>query len=219
MKVIEFRRHSRRGDGKGLTRAGRELARRCRRSLVPPYAMVVSSPKQRCVETAEEFGFRYFLLDARALPLDLSGLDRYDKEIRRIRKRADGLPWIGAALGHPGARRTLERLALERVEGFRAIASFIPEGARALVVTHGDLMESVALLGFPRYDWANLGRAFGHCEGFDLRFDGGRIAGTVPRYLSGGGEPREPGAGKGRTDPGAAAEAGTGEGEGKRTPA
>ncbi len=50
-------RHSKRGEGKGLSEEGRELALRARVLLSPPYDLCVSSPKERAQETMRAFGF------------------------------------------------------------------------------------------------------------------------------------------------------------------
>lgn len=57
-------RHSKRGDGKGWSEEGRELARRARALLAPHYDSCFSSPKERARETIEALGFERYEIDA-----------------------------------------------------------------------------------------------------------------------------------------------------------
>lgn len=177
MKRLEFRRHGERGAGKGLTGKGWRAAEAVGRTLESPYQLVLSSPKRRCVETARAFGFVHFLQDTRLAPFDLEPLEPFARKIRKVRKAGSGVSWVEAALTVPESRAVLHRLAHERLRELEVVLHFLPEGGKALLVTHGDLMEAIALLGATRYEWEPLGAPFGHTEGFELAFDGGRIAG------------------------------------------
>ena len=63
MKTVEFRRHSIRGEAKDLSPYGIQLAREAKRSLAEAYALVLTSPKRRCRQTVEAFGFRRYLVE------------------------------------------------------------------------------------------------------------------------------------------------------------
>ncbi len=183
MKIIELRRHSVRGGGKGLTPHGIQLARSARKTLNPPYRLVLSSPKRRCVETARAFGFKRVLIDPRLGPLDYSLFDKLEPRIKQLRKKKPGLSWIEAAFRVQGARGLFKDAAKNFLETAADIAYFLKDDERAAVFMHGDVLEAAALLGYPRYDLKALGRPFNPCEGVELLFDGERLAGARPIRL------------------------------------
>jgi broad specificity phosphatase PhoE len=170
MKYIELRRNSLREGGKGLGAYGVQLARQSRPNLASAYQFVLSSPKKRCAETAVAFGFDHFFTDSRLGPLDRSAFDGLEKKIEK--RHSAGLPWIEAAFQMPACRPILKKLATEAFAAIDAAVSFLPDEGRALVVTHGELLEALALLCYPTYHFSHIGRAFGPCEGVELTFDG-----------------------------------------------
>lgn len=48
----------------------------------------------------------------------------------------------------------------------------IPDGGKALVVTHGLFVEAGAIASLPEADHGSWGGAIGYCEGVRLTFDG-----------------------------------------------
>ena len=183
MKTIELRRHSVRGAGKGLTPHGYQLAKAARKTLTPPYRLILSSPKARCVETAEAFGFKHSLHDPRLGPLDYEAFEELEPYIKKMRKKKPGLSWIEAAFRIQGAASIFKSQAKVFLNSLADIAHFMAEGDRALAVTHADVIEAVALLGFPRYDLAALGKPFNPCEGVEFGFENGRLAQVRPIRL------------------------------------
>jgi hypothetical protein len=64
--------------------------------------------------------------------------------------------------------------ARELAELLRAIASRLPEGGRALVVSHGGIVDASAVGCRPDDDFAGWGPSCGYCEGVRLSFEGDR---------------------------------------------
>jgi broad specificity phosphatase PhoE len=170
MKRIELRRNSLREGGKGLSAYGLQLARKAKPSLAPSYDLILSSPKRRCVETVRAFGFHHYFADARLGPMDRSPLADFEKKIRK--QREGDATWIEAAFAVAECRPILKQIAKEAFPALEAAWAFLPEGGRALVVTHSELIEALALLSFPTYRFSHIGRPFGPCEGIEFGFEG-----------------------------------------------
>jgi broad specificity phosphatase PhoE len=173
VKTIELRRNSIREAGKGLSDYGFQLARQAKPTLAPTYQLIVASPKRRCVETVETFGFHYFFTDPRLAPLDKAEFEPFKKEIKE--QRETGRPWIEAAFAVSDCRPILKKLGRDAFKAVEAALAFMPEDGRGLVVTHGELLEAMALLAYPSYKFSQLGRSFGPCEGVELTYDGGSL--------------------------------------------
>jgi broad specificity phosphatase PhoE len=65
----------------------------------------------------------------------------------------------------------------------RRVARKLPEEGRALVVSHGGILEAAALHGCARYDLAELGGEIGFCEGVVFKLDGENLAGIEVKRL------------------------------------
>jgi len=180
MRYVEVFRHSKRGEGKGLSEEGRELARRARSLLAPRYDLAVSSPKERARETLEALGFERYEVDEGftvAHPWE-----PFDAQVSKLAKERGIIPLAACWL-------ILEALNYLRLQGetyLRAltrIARRLPEEGRALVVSHGGILEAAALHGCPRYDLTELGGEIGFCEGVVFKFDGEQLAGVEVKRL------------------------------------
>ena len=55
---------------------------------------------------------------------------------------------------------------------WRSIAQRVPESTKALIVTHGGLVEVGAVAVFPNHPHEEWGGPIGYCEGARLTFDG-----------------------------------------------
>ena len=53
----------------------------------------------------------------------------------------------------------------------KRISNRLPEGGRALVVSHGGILEAAALLGCVRYYLEEIGGEIGFCEGVAFVFE------------------------------------------------
>lgn len=100
MKLLELRRHSRRGDDGNLTPAGMALAERVGAAM-SRFDRVWSSPRPRAVQTAEAFSRGVPAIDSRldlpaSMPNDLEPLGR--RGVEALVELAAALPEGGAGL-------------------------------------------------------------------------------------------------------------------------
>ena len=169
MRVIDYRRHAPRDPGAiHLNARGRAIALRIG-AVSGPYARVVTSPVPRAVETAEAMGF----------PV--------------TEQRAELATWgagVEAALGpivewadyDRSLRRsaTVARFADLQRSVLLGIARSVPDGAKALVISHGGVLELGAVAALPEADHRAWGRTAGYCEGIQLTYDGLRFVTGEP---------------------------------------
>lgn len=180
MRYVDVFRHSKRGEGKGLSEEGRELARTARSLLAPPYGLCVSSPKERARETLEVFGFKRYEIDEAFTAV--SPWEPFDERVSRLAAER-GISSLAACWEIP------EVLSYVRLQGetflgaVKRLARKLPEGGRALVVSHGGILEAAALLGRARYDLNEIDGEIGFCEGVAFELDGERLAGVEIKRL------------------------------------
>jgi broad specificity phosphatase PhoE len=183
MKYVEVFRHSKRGDGKGLSEEGRELARRARSLLAPRYDLIVSSPKERARETLEALGFeRYEVDDAFTA---VNPWEPFEAQVSKLAKERGIIP-LAACWEIPEALNYLRLQGETFLGAVKRLARRLPEaeGSRALVVSHGGILEAAALLGCPRYHLDELGGEIGFCEGVVFIFEGERLTGVEVKRLA-----------------------------------
>src|SRR2546428_752439 len=99
MKYVEVYRHSKRGEGKGLSPEGRELARRAQGLLAPHYDLCISSPKERARETLEALGFDRYEADEAFTAVN--PWEPFDDEVSKLAKERGTSPL--AACWSPGS--------------------------------------------------------------------------------------------------------------------
>jgi len=180
MKFVEAFRHSKRGESKGLNEEGRELARRARPLLAPRYDLCVSSPKERARETMEVFGFPSYDVDEAFTAVN--PWEPFDEAVTKLAKEK-GITPLAACWFVPEALKYLRFQGETLLGAIHRIARKLPEGGRALVVTHGGILEAAALLGGPRYELDELGGEISFCEGIVFRLEGERLAGIEVRRM------------------------------------
>lgn len=180
MKFVEVYRHGKRGEGKGLSEEGRELARRARELLTLPYELCVSSPKERARETMEALGFERYEVDEAFTAVN--PWQPFDAEVSKL-ARERGVSPLAACWEIPAALNYLRLQGETFLGAVRRITRRLPEGGRALVVAHGGILEAAALLGCQDYNLAELGGTFRFCEGVVFRFEGETLAGIEIRRL------------------------------------
>jgi broad specificity phosphatase PhoE len=181
MKFVEVFRHSKRGEGKGLSEEGRELARQARTLLGPHYDLCVSSPKERARETLEAFGFERYEVDEAFTAVN--PWEPFDAEVSKLAKER-GVPPLAACWALAEALNYLKMQGETFLGAVKRIARKLPEDGHALVVSHGGILEAAALHGFPRYDLAELGGEIGFCEGVIFKFEEENLAGIEPKRLA-----------------------------------
>ena len=161
MRTLEVRRHSLRViPGQYLSQAGVSLARRLG-SRLGPFNRVVTSPLPRAYETALAMGF--------AVDEQVEALSVMPAEVdAEIQWDAGFAAWAQVIKGGGAAAK----FAHAQAEVWRAIMRALPDEGRALVITHGGIVEAGALGSLPPdtpIAWTSFCR---YCEGVRLTFDG-----------------------------------------------
>ena len=180
MRFVEVLRHSKRGAGKGLSDEGRGLARRARALLAPHYDLCVSSPKERARETMEALGYEHYDVDEAFTAVN--PWEPFDAEVTKLAKERAVTP-LAACWEIPEALSYLKLQGETFLTAVKRIARKLPEGGRALVVSHGGILEAAALHGCTRYDLVELGGEIGFCEGVMFKLDGEKLAGLELKRL------------------------------------
>ncbi len=159
MKVIEIRRHSIRGNGAHLNGEGISLARRIGNDM-PRAARVITSTLDRAFETAIAMGFA---VDERYEILSTMG-DKVSSEIYWDSPYADFSDKMIAG-------SALESLGGELKKLVRAISADIPSDGRALIITHGGIIQTIAAACLYGEDLSKLGGPPSYCEGIEIHYD------------------------------------------------
>jgi len=180
MKYVEVFRHSKRGAGKGLSEEGREQALRARSLLAPRYDLCVSSPKERARETMEVLGFDRYDIDEAFTAVNPWG--PFDAEVTKLAKERGIVP-LAACWEIPEALSYLRLQGETFLTAVKRIARKLPEEGRALVVTHGGILEAAALHGCARYYLDEIGGEIGFCEAVVFKFEGEKLAGIELKRL------------------------------------
>jgi broad specificity phosphatase PhoE len=182
MKYVDVFRHSKRGEGKGLSEQGLALARRARVLLAPRYDLVVSSPKQRARETCEALGFERYEVDEAFTAVN--PWEPFDAEIAKLAKERGMIP-LAACWEIPEALSYLRLQGETFLAAVRRVARKLPDEGRALVVSHGGVLEAAALHGCARYELPELGGEISFCEGVVFQIEGDTLAGIEVKRLAG----------------------------------
>ena len=170
MRTLDIRRHTmRRKPGQHLSREGIALARLVAESN-PAYDLVVASTIPRAVETAIAMGLE---------------VDRCIEELGRLPDPVfDELGWpspFARVAGAVAANGPAARFAAEQAGLWQEVAAQVPDGGRALIVTHGLFVELGAVASLPDADHAGWGEAIGYCEGVRLVYDENGCRGDLLR--------------------------------------
>jgi len=161
MRYVEVRRHSIRAKpGQHLSQAGINLARRVG-SSIGPFHRVVTSPLPRAFETAIAMGF--------AVNEQFDQLSEMGGDVSAELHWAAGLAEFARVVTQGTATG---RFARAQAELWRSIARSLPDGGRALVITHGGIIEAGAVACLPEADHSAWGPACDYCEGVRLGFSG-----------------------------------------------
>jgi broad specificity phosphatase PhoE len=174
MPEIEHRRHSwREPPGEHLTQKGVDLARRTGEAM-GRFDLVVTSELPRAFETAIAMGYA---VDRTEKILSASG-EGTEAEIDWTLGCAEFAR--GYALG--GATT---RACRAQAEFLSTVAASLPPDGRALLVSHGGIIEEGVVGLLPEHPYDNWGPACERCEGVILRFDGDRCVGAEILRLPG----------------------------------
>ncbi|MDP9379241.1 MAG: histidine phosphatase family protein [Chloroflexota bacterium] len=166
MRLLEVRRHSLVRDHVHLSQAGVDLARRVG-ARMGPFDRVVTSHVTRTLETAIAMGFA---VDAQLVVLGEIGPEVWAEVGHHERWRWDKPFAAFARLVRQGGATA--SLGHAQVEAWRGIVRELPEGGRALVISHGRVIEAGAVTCFPDAHHAAWGAPFDKCEGLRLAYHG-----------------------------------------------
>jgi broad specificity phosphatase PhoE len=159
MRTLEIRRHSHRHiPHPHLSQIGVELARRVGNGL-GRFDRVVTSTVPRAFETAIAMGYA---VDEQIERLSMMG----DEVTAVISWNAGYAAWAQAAQDDPVVALYTQALGLV----LRSIVQVVPAGGRALIVSHGGIVEAGTIGCLPP-GMPIAGAACGYCEGARLTFD------------------------------------------------
>jgi broad specificity phosphatase PhoE len=170
MRWLEIRRHSftkkgeARGRGSHLSAEGVALARAVSATM-GPFSHVIASPVPRTLETALAMGFA--VDDMADMP---SGY--VPGEVEHHAQWAWHQPYLRYAelIAQGGG---LARVGKTMREFLFNVVTALPEGAAALVISHGGTIEPTLVACLPQADHAAWGVPMGHCDGARLAYDSG----------------------------------------------
>ncbi len=129
-----------------------------------PFHTVLCSPSQRTLDTAIAMGFA---IDGEYQPVDFTDAE-YDKLDEAM---PPNTPFVDRAKAM--AEDMLYRAYAKALrKQWKKLATSLPDGAAALVATHGGYMDNSAVACLPDANHEQWGENFGHCEGIRLAFDG-----------------------------------------------
>lgn len=161
MPVIEHRRHSWRVEGgKHLTQQGVELARRVGETM-GRFDLVITSDLPRAYETAIAMGY---------------AVDRQEDLLSDLGKGVeDELNWEFGCVEFARAYRLGKATAKscrKQARLLTSIAKSLAPDGRALLVSHGGIIEAGVVGLMPDSGYGDWGKACARCEGVRLTFDG-----------------------------------------------
>jgi broad specificity phosphatase PhoE len=172
LRVIEHFRHSmRHAGGVHLTQAGVDLARKLGAGL-GRFDTVITSDVPRAVETAIAMGY--------AVDGQMTTLATLLFADERAADWRDGCAGFARAAKHD---EVVARSASVHAYVMRTIAASLADGGRALVVSHGGIIELGVVGLLPERDYSDWGPACSYCEGVRLSFQGDRCIGAEPLRL------------------------------------
>lgn len=164
MRTLEIRRHTHRNVPQPhLSQTGVELARRAGKGL-GKFDRVVTSTLPRAFETAIALGYA---VDEQIEQLSTMG----DDVTAVIQWNAGYAAWAKAAQNSPVVAQYTQALA----ELWHSIVRALPNDGRALIITHGGIVEAGTIGCLPAGVQVAYGAACGYCEGVRLTFAGDTV--------------------------------------------
>jgi broad specificity phosphatase PhoE len=158
VKTAVVLRHAERQDRSNnwshLSEAGIEQARAAG-SRFEPFQLVVTSPLPRAVETAVAMGF--------AVSRTHPGIQDIGDQIARHVAWSDGFSAWAAAYQAAELVKSYVNYVTSLLSGW---LDEVSEGGSLLVITHGGIVEAMAVGLCPDWDWARFGATAGYVEGF-----------------------------------------------------
>ncbi len=163
-RFLEVRRHSIRAQhSQHLSQAGVDLARRVGNQM-GRFDRVVTSTLPRAYETALAMGF--------AVDEQIEQLSTLGNEVQAaIQWDAGYAAWAQAAQRSAVVAHYTHAMA----ELWRSIVRALPENGRALIITHGGIVEAGATGCLPSNTVYSRSAACGYCEGVRGTFEGDTV--------------------------------------------
>lgn len=163
MKIVELRRHAERDANEDLTERGLAQCAHARATLEFPYDAYYVSPAKRARLTMEEFGIDEPIPDERLGPRPKASFAPY--EARHEELMAAGLDAVSAWFAIPQVVPLLQAHGRSVAEAVYHIATELPDGGRALAVSHGGTIEPFAVIALGQPYDRIFGSELGYCEG------------------------------------------------------
>jgi broad specificity phosphatase PhoE len=165
MRILEVRRHTIRSfSSPHISQDGVDLARRVGEGL-GKFDRVVTSTLPRAFETAIAMGY--------AVDEQIEQLSLMSEEVQAVVQwNAGYAAWAKSAANNPVVELYTQALA----ELWRSIARALPEGGRALIISHGGIVEAGTVGCLPPTARTTYCPACSYCEGVRLTFDGDAVA-------------------------------------------
>jgi broad specificity phosphatase PhoE len=164
MRTLEIRRHThRRLPQPHLSQIGVDLARHAGERL-GPFDRVVTSAIPRAFETALAMGYA---VDEQLEPLGMMS----DAVTAAIQWNAGFTAWSKAAQHSPLVTQYTQLMA----DVLRSIVRALPDGGRALIISHGGIVEACVIGCVPAGTRFADDAACGYCEGARLTFNGDAV--------------------------------------------
>ncbi len=163
-RFLEVRRHSIRAEhSQHLAQAGIDLAQRVGNEM-GRFKRVVTSTLPRAYETAIAMGF--------AVDEQIEQLSTLGNDVQAaVQWDAGYAAWAQAAQRSAGVAHYTQALA----EVWRSIVRALPDNGRALIITHGGIVEAGTIGCLPSNTVYSRGAACGYCEGVRLTFEGDTV--------------------------------------------
>jgi broad specificity phosphatase PhoE len=160
MRTLEIRRHTHRNVPQPhLSQPGVSLARRVGDEM-GQFDRVITSAVPRAFETAIAMGYA---VDEQIEQLGMMS----DAVTAAIQWNAGYTAWLRAAQNSPVVAQYTQALA----GLLRSIARALPDGSRALIISHGGIVEASAVGCLPASTRLADDAPCGYCEGVRLTFD------------------------------------------------
>ncbi len=161
MRTLEIRRHSHRNVPQPhLSQLGVKLARRAGEGL-GHFDRVVTSTAPRTFETALAMGYA---VDEQIEQLALMS----DEVTAVISWNAGFTAWLNAAQ----QSQVVKQYSRTMAEVLRSIVRALPDDGRALMISHGGIVEACAVSCLPADTHFTDDAPCGYCEGVRLTFEG-----------------------------------------------
>jgi broad specificity phosphatase PhoE len=164
MRTLEVRRHTIRNiSSPHISQDGVDLARRVGEGL-GKFDRVVTSTLPRAFETAIAMGY--------AVDEQIEQLSLMSEEVQAVVQWNSGYAaWAKAAANSPIVGLYTQALA----ELWRTIVRALPEHGRALIISHGGIVEAGTVGCLPPATRTTYGPACSYCEGARLTFEGDAV--------------------------------------------